>query len=107
MIDHSTQCTLIGRMVDTRSIGTGPDGLEIRSAKTGEILGTSQIAQSQVDKLFDSKENEKPRFKSSNFKPPRNTSEIMNLEYSQSKKCNVKTDSLDDDLENLLNRNEF
>ena len=57
--DQAIQCELIGRMVDTRSIGSGPDlagNLEIRSAKTDELLSISKEAQAQVNELFDTEE---------------------------------------------------
>ena len=44
-------------MPDTRSIGTRTElGIEIRSANTGELLGTSEIAQNHVDRLLDSQD---------------------------------------------------
>ena len=70
MNDQAIQCELIGRTPDTRSIGSGTDTI-ICSAKTGESLQTSQMAQNQVDKLFDGKENKMPSLKSRNFKSPR------------------------------------
>ena len=64
---------MINDKPDTRSIGVGtrPQIPEIRSAKTGELLGTSQKAQAEVNMLLDSQEKKKPRFNSEYFKPPR------------------------------------
>ena len=70
MNHRSVQCELIGAMVDTRSIGSGPEP-QIHSARTGELLCTSQQARSQVNELFDNKENQKPKLKSKKFQPPR------------------------------------
>ena len=57
-------------MPDKRSIGCGTEE-DIRSARTGDLLGTSQIAKAEVKMLFDSNENKKPQFNLKKFQQPR------------------------------------
>ena len=113
--DQAIQCELIGRMVDTRSIGSGPDlagNLEIRSAKTDELLSISKEAQAQVNELFDTEEK-KQNFRINKFQPPRKMNEILTLEKGRNSQSEQETaneiemDSLDKSIEDWFNRNEI
>ena len=103
-------------MPDQRSIGCGAEiqpGPVIRSALTGELLNSSEIAQSQVNELFDTEENGHRRFKTKKFRQPRNMSQISTIEKgpnSQPENVSSNERELDSDdivLEDWFNRNEI
>ena len=97
MKHQGIQCERIGRMADTRSIGTETEPV-IHSAKTGQLLEANPFAQDQVNGLFDNKENEKPKFDSKNFKPPRELNQ-------NNKQDEFEDDWFDEYVEQIMSKN--